>query len=334
MVLVAAIVLSPVCVFADGPPKYVLEWGSNGPGPDQFYHPDAMSGIAVDANGDVYVSDGHYVKKFSNNGQFILSWGGLCSMNDLYGDCADPDGEGPLEVGDGQFRWANGLAIDRAGDVYVADWANNRVQKFDSNGGFLLKWGEPGTGPGQFNGDVADVAVGVDGLVYVVNGPYVHRFTSTGEYVDRWSGGFACPTGIEIDRTGDVFVVEAGGPTDRVQKFTSGGVLLAAWGEMGSATGQFDEPWGLSVDSAGHVYVSDRDNARIQYFDGHGNFIFMWGSDGTGPGDFREPRGIALDSAGNIFIMDSENYRVQKFYYPGPISIRSTSWGNVRDLYR
>src|SRR5262245_9461033 len=58
---------------------------------------------------------------------------------------------GSQGTGDGQFNFPAGVAVNSAGQVYVADFGNHRIQKFDANGNFITQWGSQGTGDGQFN---------------------------------------------------------------------------------------------------------------------------------------------------------------------------------------
>ena len=99
--------------------------------------------------------------------------------------------------------------------------------------------------------------------------------------------------GIAIDGAGNVYVVEVGDDffnNDRIQKFTSSGEFITKWGSGGSGDGEFSSPYGLSIGSAGYVYVADTDNDRIQKFTSSGEFITKWGVDG--------PTDIAIDGAG------------------------------------
>jgi DNA-binding beta-propeller fold protein YncE len=129
-----------------------------------------------------------------------------------------------------------------------------------------------------------------------------------------------------VDQTdGFVYVVDMG--NHRIQKFdTSTNVLpqlLTKWGgsaEPGHASsplaqeaGQLRAPWGVTVDGAGDVYVTDAGNHRIEKFDREGNFITQWGGFGNGRGHFNFPYGIAVDAKGSVFVVDSGNTRVQQF---------------------
>ena len=72
-------------------------------------------------------------------------------------------------------------------------------------------------------------------------------------------------------------------------------------------------PWGIGVDSAGNVYVTDYFNARVQEFTSSGAYLSQWGSSGNGIGQFSGPEGLALDSAGNVYVADSGNNRIEVF---------------------
>ena len=117
--------------------RFLLSWGTSGDGDGQFYNAE---GIAVDGAGNVYVTDWgrERVQKFTSNGGFLLYLG------------TEGTGAG-RGTGDGQFHNPKGTSADRAGNVYVAETINHRVQVFDSNGRFLRKWGSEGSGDGQFN---------------------------------------------------------------------------------------------------------------------------------------------------------------------------------------
>ena len=107
-----------------------------------FNHP---RGVAIGPEGNVYVadSDNHRIQVFDANGAFLRSWGSNCNLATGTG-CADPDGDGPLALGDGQFQEPWGITVSDTGRVYVTDTWNHRIQVFDSAGAFQDKWGTYG----------------------------------------------------------------------------------------------------------------------------------------------------------------------------------------------
>ena len=100
---------------------YRGEWGSLGSANGQF---ELHYGIAVDSEGNVYVSDsGNYrIQKFTSRGIFLTQWGSLGNAN-------------------GQFQWPVGIAVESDDDLVVTDSGNYRIQKFTSDGNFIRKWG-------------------------------------------------------------------------------------------------------------------------------------------------------------------------------------------------
>ena len=232
--------------------------------------------------------------------------------------------------GDGQFSSPYGIAVESAGNVYVVDSNNDRIQKFSASGGFLAKWGSKGSGDGQFNYPWG-IAVDSTGNVYVADS-YNHRiqkFSASGGFLAKWGsygisdGQFEFPSGIAVDSVGNVYVAEQS--NNRIQKFSASGGFLAKWGSKGSGDGQFSSPWGIAVDSAGNVYVVDCNNNRIQKFSALGEFLAKWGSQGSGDGQFSYQRGIAVDHEGNVYVADSYNNRIQKFKASGDLLVK---WGS------
>jgi tripartite motif-containing protein 71 len=164
--------------------NYLLQWGSRGSGIGQFNWPYAA---AVDKNGYVYISDqtNNRIQKFDSNGNYVATIGAgqiqpYCVAIDASGNIFtvapfyvtkfSSNGSllaqwGSQGSGNGQFNWAYGIAVDAAGNVYVADGSNNRVQIFDNNGNYLSQFGTAGSGNGQFNYD-GWIAVDTSGNVY------------------------------------------------------------------------------------------------------------------------------------------------------------------------
>ncbi|MDF0644673.1 MAG: 6-bladed beta-propeller [Nitrospira sp.] len=299
----------------------VAKWGRPGRGASLLHGGEFMApmyGLSVDQQGSLFVVDNgnNRIQKFDNAGNFIILWGNFGSAN-------------------ANFHNPTGIACDGKGDVWSVDTNNHRVQKFDGKlGGYVLKFGSRGNGEGQFNSPWGIAVDRVRGYVYVVDSANfrVQKFDMTGEFVMSWGsfgnadGQFYFPRGVAVDQSdGSVYVVDMG--NHRVQKFdTSTNVLpqlLTKWGgssepghassQLAQEAGQLRSPWGVAVDGAGDVYVTDTGNHRVEKFDREGNFITQWGGYGNGDGQFNFPYGIAVDAKGSVFVVDSGNTRVQQF---------------------
>lgn len=305
-------------------------WGGYGMGEGQFNHP---VGIDVDRRGEnVYVTDlfNNRVQRFAPDGRFLLQWGG----------------PGRVGSGEGDFLGPAGVAVAPAPGaddvVYVTDNRNNRVQKFTADGEFLLQWGERGSEPGQFAfADLLDTDA--DGNVYVADtlNNRTQKFTRDGEHVlailPGYGGGgdgrmapppygprtFDGPHGVAVAPDGSVYVTDW--VDDVVQRFSSGGELLAVIGDGPDERGRFQGLHGIAVDAAGDVWVTETHNHRIQRLSANGRPLAMYGREGGRPGtgrrEFEFPEGIAVDCRGNVYVTDSGpfspaaatgNNRVQK----------------------
>jgi tripartite motif-containing protein 71 len=299
----------------------VSKWGKPGRGASLLHGGEFMApiyGLCVDQQGSLFVVDNgnNRVQKFDNAGNFIILWGSFGSAG-------------------ANFHNPTGIACDGKGDVWVVDTNNHRVQKFDGKlGGYLMKFGSRGNGEGQFNAPWGIAVDRVRGYLYVVDSANfrVQKFDMSGEFIMAWGsfgngdGQFYFPRGVAVDQEdGSVYVVDMG--NHRIQKFdTSTNVLpqlLTKWGgspiaghassSLAQEAGQLRSPWGITVDGAGDVYVTDTGNHRIEKFDREGNFITQWGGFGNGDGQFNFPYGIAVDAKRSVFVVDSGNTRVQQF---------------------
>ncbi len=224
--------------------------------------------------------------------------------------------------GNGQFNYPKDIATDAASNVYVADTANGRIQKFSSTGTYLMQWGTFGTGNGEF-GYIEGIAADSAGNVYVSDTDYhrIQKFDSNGTYLTQWggfgsaNGQFNYPYGITVDNAGNVYVVDSS--NQRVQKFSSAGDYLTKWGTQGSGDGQFFYANGIAIDQSGNFYVADVGNKRIQKFDSNGSYLAQWGTQGSGDGQFQFPTDVTIDQSANVYVADTNNHRIQKFSSTG-----------------
>ncbi|MDX6623748.1 MAG: tripartite motif-containing protein 71, partial [Solirubrobacterales bacterium] len=242
---------------------------------------------------------------------------------------------GSVGTGNGQMQSPSDVAIDAAGNTWVLEKANNRVQKFNANGEFVSKFGSAGAGNGQFNWPAA-LAIDVKGNIWIADrgNRRVQKFNANGEYLSRFgsagtgNGQFAGagPEGIAIDQKGNIWVSDTYG--GRLQKFTEAGAFLKAAGSKGSAPGQLGEPTGIDVGPAGNVWVADWQNHRVSVFNEAGEFVRQFGTQGSGDGKFANPDAIDVDSQGNVWVGDQNNDRIQQFDEEGNFVAKFGSKGS------
>ncbi len=238
------------------------------------------NGVAVDGNGYVYVADtvNNTIRKVQPDGTVLLLAG-------TDGTQGSTDGLGAAAL----FTQPNGVAVDRTGNVYVADTGNYTIRKITPAG-------------------AVTTFAGTAGLQGSVDGTGV-------------AARFFQPTGIAVDRTGNVYVADA----STIRKITPAGVVTTfagTAGVQGSADGagaaaQFFNATGIAVDGRGYVYVADTYNFTIRKITPFGTVTTLAGSagfqgsvDGAGnAAEFFYPNGVSVDGAGNIYVSDNNLIR-------------------------
>ena len=235
-----------------------------------------VTGAAVDGQGNLYLADAflHLIRKFDNQGRFVLEWGSRGSAPGQFQFI--PAGTQPGESGPNAAH----VAVDSRGDVYVADCYNHRVQKFDGAGHLLAAWGGEGAGDGQFD-RAGPISIDRQDHVYVAdwgNGR-VEQFDTAGTFVAAWGtngagdGQFAYPGDLGADSAGNLYVTDI--ENHRVEKFDRDRKFVRAWGGEGVVEGRFIDPVDLLVDRQDRVYVADGAH-RVQQFDADGRFLGQW----------------------------------------------------------
>jgi sugar lactone lactonase YvrE len=266
------------------------------------------SDLAIGPSGELYVVDtlNGRVQVFDSFGVFVRMWGSA-------GD------------GIGQFNFVGGgdgfgaIDVDQQGNVFVTDWVNRRVQRFDQDGRFITSWGAVDAAGTQFFSIASGLAVDRDGNVYVSDyeRQKVFKFNREGTLLISWGergageGQLNSPFYVFVASDDSVYVADLG--NNRIQRFDSQGQFLSILGTSGNGDGQFSSPSDIALDAQGNRYVSDWDNHRIQVFDQSGRFLYKWGSFGSGDYEFNEPRAVVVDTEGRIYVADYFNDRVQVF---------------------
>jgi tripartite motif-containing protein 71 len=232
------------------------------------------------------------------------------------------------------IKGISGIVLDGQGNMYLAEFDDDRIYKYSTSGKLLAQWGEHGSGPGQL--DSPDkLALDAQGNLYVTEvgsqspagNSRFQKFSPTGVPLARWGtfgsepGQFNTPVGIAVDEQGDIYIADVG--NHRIQKLSSLGQPIAQWHTVGSGTGETTEiGYDLALDASGNVYVSEPHpfsdgNDRVQKFSPAGELLATWGGSGVGPGQFSQPTGVAVDSKGNVFVIDSGHSRIQELSSKG-----------------
>ena len=297
----------------DSSGKFITRWGKTGTDKGLFLEP---YGITADSEGFVYVADRRNgtIQKFDSCGNFLAKW--------------DKKGKN-----DGEFDKPSFITTAPCKFVYVAEGSpfehvNKRIQKFDSSGNFIMRWGREEEEYGDFSFP-GDIAADSKGYVYVsdTGNKRIQKFDKAGNFILKWNktddGELQEPQGLTVDSKGNVYVTDRG--LYYIKKFDSNGNFIAKFGKKGLEQSISDllscgfgsmklpQPKGIAADSKGFIYITDTDNHRVLKSGSKGSLMAIWGKKGDGIGEFNRPSGIATDSKDNIYVADTWNNRIQKF---------------------
>jgi sugar lactone lactonase YvrE len=200
----------------------------------------------------------------------------------------------------------NGVSIDRSGNVYIADYANNRIRRLDPSG-----------------------------IITTVAGTGVIGFSGDGGAAT--SAELFTPNGVAVDGAGNLFIADTQNRRIRRVDATTGIITTVAGnGSVGSSgdgggavEAELDDPEGVAVDGLGNLYIADTNNYRIRRVDTTGVITTIAGIGTAGlTGDggaaiaaqLGEPIGVAVDAQGNVYIADSANNRIRRIDATGTIT--------------
>jgi sugar lactone lactonase YvrE len=251
------------------------------------------TGVAVDTFGNVYVAD-----FYANTIRKITPGGMVTTIAGSYGQLGSNDGVGSAA----RFAYPAGIAVDKAGNLFVADAGNDTIRKIDPTG-------------------MVTTIAGAAGIYGTADG------TGTG-------ARFTHPNGVTLDSAGNIYVADF--DNHAIRRVTPDGVVTTFAGRPGvagyadgpGADARFTHPFNTAFDGAGNLYVADGATQTIRKIDSAGNVTTLAGSpgqegsnDGTGmTARFDYPHGVVVDPAGNVYVSDWGNWSIRKVTPEGVVS--------------
>jgi tripartite motif-containing protein 71 len=280
----------------------------------------SVGGVAVAPDGSVFAAAGaNRIDRFSAGGQLLKS----------FGKTGSEVGQFAFGAGGGNDAGAGGgVAIGPDGMLYVADSGNDRVQRFDLDGGGGAQIVAPGTLAYPMGLTVRKTRLFVADnqnhrvVVFDLGG---RQLQTIGAGKGGRPGQLEHPYDVAADASGRVFVADD--INHRVVRFSTlpNYVYKARWGSYGQGPGQLAYPRGIATDANGLVYVANTGNDRVDVFDNGGRLVRTMGRSGRATGQFDEPTGIGADASGIRAVTDAVNGRVQLL---GPSGNVIAVWGS------
>jgi uncharacterized protein (TIGR03437 family) len=268
-------------------------------------------GLALDSSGNLYIADA------LNNRVRMVTAAGIISTfagNGLPGAYQAVGDWSPAPQGN--LHLPSGVAVDQSGNVYIADTSNHSIRKVDAGGPYA-------------------------GLIHTLAGDTFPGYMGDGLLVSANQTEFRSPEDVAVDSSGNIYIADTGNSyireiaTDGIINSIAGDGTIGYSGDGGLATGAgLFQPYGISVDSAGDVYIAEAADCRVRMIDlkldintiaGNGSPGFAGDSGPAGAALLNEPTGVVVDSSGNLYVADSLNGRVRKIT---PSAAISTVAGN------
>ncbi len=325
--------------------------GDNGPATlAQLNFPD---GVALDADGNLYIPVVGFIRKVSPAG-IITTVAGMATEG------FSGDGGSARSA---QFDNPVDGAVDAAGNLYIADNRNHRIRKISADGvvttvaGTVHFGGDGGPATAALLFSPRQIAFDSSGNLYVADewNRRVRRITpggvistvagnggfgGAGEGGPATAAGIGGPFGVAVDAAGNMFVATAGGnvirrvaPSGTINRLVGTGAAGGAGDGGAPLQAQLNNPRALALDASGTLYIADSSNHRIRKVSGGsistvaGTGAAGFGGDGGSATSARlnGPAGITLDAAGNLYIADPSNNRIRQVT---PAGIINTVAGN------
>ena len=307
----------------------------------------------ADAVGNIYIVEmlNHRIRRVDTSGIITTVAGnGIAGYR----------GDGGLAT-QAKLNFPVDITVGISGDLYIADEYNHRIRKIDGNGVITTV---AGNGTAGFGGDSGlaidaqlnhptDIALGDSGTLYIADrANHRIRMVDTSGIISTVAGNgtkgyggdggsaFGAwinnPASVTMSRTGNLYIGDS--DNNRVRKIDVSGIITTVagngtagyGGDGGLATdAQLDFPTDVTVDTAGNLYIVDRDNHRIRRVDTSGNIVTVAGNGTAGYGGdggpatqaiIRFPRGVSIDTSSNILVADMANHRIRKIATPSALA--------------
>ena len=323
-------------------------------------------GLAADALGTLYVQDLSRIWKVAPNGIVTTAAGDgtignsgdggpATSAKFYFYDCIDD-----IYI---SCDYSSGVAVDATGSVYVADSFNNRIRKVSADGivstvagGAPLRSSDGSPASNARLESSSALTVDSSGNLYIAEADSIRKVSSNGiittvagngtygfpgEGVAATGAGLYYPADVAVDAAGNLYIADP--RSNRIRKVAVGGIITTIAGigtygysgDGGPATrAQLNEPYGVSVDAAGNLYIADTRNYRIRKVTPNGiittvagNGINGYSGDGGAATSAQvgSSVSIAVDGSGNLYIAEPDNFRIRKV---SPVGIITTVAGN------
>jgi YD repeat-containing protein len=254
---------------------------------------DQASGIAIDSKGNIWIADtqNNRVQELNEKGEFVAALGfGVSTGENKFQVCTSGCRAGIYGSGNGQFLGPNGITADSKGNIWVADSGNNRVEEFNEKREYVTKIGSEGSGAGQFLHPLG-IAADTKGNIWVSD-TYNNRIVELNSKAE-----FVATFGFGVSNS-----------EEKLQTCTAS----CHSGIGGTGKGQFKEPFGLTTDVNGDVWVSGR--THVQEFNEKKEYLGQFGASGTGEGQFTGANSTVMDGHGNMWVLDES--RIEQWTHP------------------
>ncbi|QTE24336.1 MBG domain-containing protein [Polaribacter cellanae] len=265
---------------------------------------------------------------------------------------------------DARFSFPNETVVDKNGNIFVADYGNHKIRKIDTNGVVTTFAGSGTAGNADGVGTAASfnlptgIAIDKEGFLYVTGllSHNIRKISPTGQVTTiagtgasgsnnglGTSASFNQPRGIVVDASGNIFVADT--QNHMIRKIDQSGQVTTYAGSTsnGNVDGNgtnasFSQPYGITIDSNGNLYVADYINHRIRKIDINRNVTTIAGSssgniDANGTSArFKNPRGITITPNGIIYVSDTYNHSIRKIATNGDVTtVAGSGFRSFRD---